>query len=102
MIQYRIIFLCRDFCGVKHLPGSTANLHNTPNALFTTDCYLPIRKAPLHCGMDVRTFLDTTFPNRWIGRGGPIAWPPKSPDITPLDFFLLGLHQTQSLLKGDP
>ena len=25
---------------------------------------------------------------RWIGRGGPIAWLPRSPDITPLDFFL--------------
>jgi hypothetical protein len=27
---------------------------------------------------------------RWIGRGGPIAWPPRSPDLTPLDFFLWG------------
>ncbi|XP_066600983.1 histone-lysine N-methyltransferase SETMAR-like [Prorops nasuta] len=25
---------------------------------------------------------------RWIGRGEPIAWPPRSPDLTPLDFFL--------------
>jgi len=22
----------------------------------------------------------------WIGRGGTIAWPPRSPDLTPLDF----------------
>ncbi|KAG8228356.1 hypothetical protein J437_LFUL006807 [Ladona fulva] len=28
--------------------------------------------------------------NGWIGRGGPIAWPPRSPDITPLDFFFWG------------
>jgi hypothetical protein len=27
---------------------------------------------------------------RWIGRGGRIAWPPRSPDLTPLDFFLWG------------
>jgi hypothetical protein len=27
---------------------------------------------------------------RWIGRGGPIAWPPRSPDLTPLDIFLWG------------
>jgi len=33
-------------------------------------------------------FLDATFPNRWIGRDGPTPWPPRSPDITPLDFFL--------------
>ena len=25
---------------------------------------------------------------RWIGRGGPIPWPPRSPDLTPLDFFV--------------
>jgi len=24
----------------------------------------------------------------WIGRGGPVAWPPRSPDLTPTDFFL--------------
>jgi hypothetical protein len=38
----------------------------------------------------VRTALNNTFPNRWIGRGGPIAWPPRSPDIIPLDFFFWG------------
>ena len=34
-------------------------------------------------------FLDATFPNRWIGRDGPTPWPTRSPDINPLDFFLL-------------
>jgi hypothetical protein len=28
------------------------------------------------------------FTGRWFGRDGPILWPPRSPDITPLDFFL--------------
>jgi len=32
--------------------------------------------------------LDATFLNRWIGRDGPTPWPPRSPDITQLDFFL--------------
>jgi len=32
--------------------------------------------------------LDATFPNRWIGTDGPTLWPPRSPDITLLDFFL--------------
>jgi len=27
-------------------------------------------------------------PNGWIGRDGPTPWPPQSPDITLLDFFL--------------
>jgi hypothetical protein len=46
--------------------------------------------APPHWNLNVRAFLDTTFPGRWIGRGGPIAWPPRSPDVTPLDFFMWG------------
>jgi len=33
-------------------------------------------------------FSGATFPNRWIGRDGPTPWPPRSPDITPLDIFL--------------
>jgi hypothetical protein len=34
--------------------------------------------------------LGITWTERWIGRSGPIAWPPRSPDLTPLDFFLWG------------
>ena len=30
------------------------------------------------------------FPNRWIGRGVPAQWPPRSPDLTPMDFFIWG------------
>ncbi|GBN30802.1 hypothetical protein AVEN_158843-1 [Araneus ventricosus] len=42
---------------------------------------------PPHWGTDVRAFSDTTFRNRWLGRGGSIVWLPRSPDVTPLDFF---------------
>jgi len=30
------------------------------------------------------------LPKRRIGRGDPVAWPPRSPDLTPPDFFLWG------------
>jgi hypothetical protein len=46
--------------------------------------------APPHYLRAVRDWLDARFPGRWIGRGGPLAWPPRSPDLTPLDFFLWG------------
>lgn len=46
--------------------------------------------APPHFARNVREFLNVTFPNRWIGRRGFIEWPPRSPDITPLDFYLWG------------
>ena len=39
---------------------------------------------------DVTTYLDEIFPGRWFGRGGPTAWPPRSPDLTPLDIFAWG------------
>jgi hypothetical protein len=28
------------------------------------------------------------YHDRWRGRGGPTAWPPRSPDLNPLDFYL--------------
>jgi hypothetical protein len=46
--------------------------------------------APPHFVNIVRDFLDVTFPNQWIGRRGLVEWPPRSPDLTPLDFFLWG------------
>ena len=46
--------------------------------------------APPHWGLKICQFLNETFPDRWIECDGPIPWPPLSPDITPLNFFLLG------------
>ncbi|GBM59098.1 hypothetical protein AVEN_172909-1 [Araneus ventricosus] len=43
--------------------------------------------APPHYGNIVREFLDTAFPHRWIGRGAVMAWPPRSPDVMPLDLW---------------
>ena len=45
---------------------------------------------PQHWSTDVRGSLSATFPNRWIGRDGPICWLPHSLDLTLLDFFLWG------------
>jgi len=46
--------------------------------------------APAHWGTQVREYLDACFPETWIGRDGPIAWPARSPDINPLDYYLWG------------
>ncbi|GBM22843.1 hypothetical protein AVEN_202122-1 [Araneus ventricosus] len=43
---------------------------------------------PPHWSLEMRKVLDEKFPRHWIGRAGPIPWPLKSPDITPMDFFL--------------
>lgn len=46
--------------------------------------------APAHFSFDARNHLTATFGERWIGRGGPVHWPARSPDLTPCDFFLWG------------
>jgi hypothetical protein len=33
--------------------------------------------------------LNVNIPGRSIGREYPVAWPPRSPGLTPLDFFFL-------------
>ena len=38
----------------------------------------------------MQDFLNRHFPNRWIGRGSLFFWPPRSPDLTCLDFYLWG------------
>ena len=46
--------------------------------------------APAHFTWNVRQHLDAEYGARWIGRGGPVQWPPRSADLTPLDFNLWG------------
>jgi len=46
--------------------------------------------APPHYETEVRKWLNEKFPGKWIGRRGAIEWAPRSPDLTPLDFYLWG------------
>jgi hypothetical protein len=48
----------------------------------------------------VRDVLYNTYHDRWIGRGGPTAWPPRSPDLNPLEFNLWG--HLKSLVYAAP
>ena len=45
----------------------------------------------------MRNHLNVTYPNRWIGRGGPVPW---SPDLTTLDYLLWG--SMMSLVYSTP
>ncbi|KAJ8951673.1 hypothetical protein NQ318_012214 [Aromia moschata] len=47
---------------------------------------------PAHYILPVQRWLHNYFPGRWIGRGRdcPRPWPARSPDMTPLDFFVWG------------
>lgn len=57
--------------------------------------------APPHYARVVRNYLNQEFPDRWIGRGSEtIQWPPRSPDLTPLDFYLWGT--LKSMVYANP
>ncbi|GBP43527.1 hypothetical protein EVAR_30484_1 [Eumeta japonica] len=64
---------------MEHVPLATKQ-----NMMFQHD------GCPVHFRRSVREYLDSTFPNRWIGRGEPIAWPARCPDLTPIDFYVWG------------
>lgn len=65
-----------------------------------TTTYFQQDGAPAHFAKRVRDYLNEKFPLRWIGRMGPIAWPARSPDLTPLDFFLWGYIKTKVYIKN--
>lgn len=56
--------------------------------------------APAHFSHNVTEHLNNQFPGHWIGRGGPIAWPARSPDLTVLDYFLWG--HMKSIVYEEP
>ncbi|XP_076666296.1 uncharacterized protein LOC143367911 [Andrena cerasifolii] len=64
-------------------------MNHIPNEIRRNMFYQQDGAGP-HYATIARDYLNQTFQDRWIGRGGPVAWPPRSPDMTPLDFFFWG------------
>ena len=56
--------------------------------------------APPYFTRAVRSHLNKRFEQTWIGRGGQIAWPALSPNLTPPDNFMWG--QIKSLVYKIP
>jgi hypothetical protein len=61
-------------------------------------------RAPPHFSLPVHGALNEKFPNAWIGRGRPIPWPPRSQDLTPMDYFCEDTSRTVCMVKrfGSP
>lgn len=55
--------------------------------------------APPHRRIIVRDHLKEVFNNRVIALGHDREWPPRSPDLTPCDFFLWGYIKSQVFNK---
>ena len=61
-LEFLQTFLC-DY--LEHVP-----VLRRQNFFFQQD------GAPPHFAISARNYLDQTFPGRWIGRRGPVEWPP--------------------------
>jgi len=64
------------------LPQLISRGYNLKSTWFQQD------GAPPHRSKLILSFLKETFDRRLVSYGCPIAWPPKSQDLTPLDYFL--------------
>ncbi|XP_025997019.2 uncharacterized protein LOC113005528, partial [Solenopsis invicta] len=51
---------------------------------------------PAHTSLLARGVLNEIYPDRWIGIHSNLhEWPPRSPDLTPMDFFAWGFIRDQ-------
>uniref|UniRef100_V5GAN1 Transposable element Tc3 transposase n=1 Tax=Anoplophora glabripennis TaxID=217634 RepID=V5GAN1_ANOGL len=46
--------------------------------------------APPHNSHLVNDLLQEGFHDHWIANNGPFIWPPRSPDLSVLDYFIWG------------
>lgn len=72
------------------LENPLAELYDDVPLAQLNQIYFQQDGAPAHNAQLIRTYLDANFPGRWIGTHGPIRWPPRSPDLSVLDFFFWG------------
>ncbi|RWS20334.1 uncharacterized protein B4U80_02162 [Leptotrombidium deliense] len=57
--------------------------------------------APAHTARWIKSYLRSIFGSNLIGKGLDVNWPPRSPDLTPPDFFLCGFLKN-TVYRSDP
>lgn len=86
-------FFRENLNGQRYLQFLQTNIQDFINELplnSRINMWLQHDGCPAHSTRDVSNWLDAVCPNRWIGRYSEYNWPPRSPDLSPLDFFLWG------------
>ena len=58
--------------------------------------WIQLDGCPIHYTVPVRQWMNDHYPQRWIGRGGPISWPPRSPDNHANGFLRAGSCESKS------
>ncbi|KOC70342.1 hypothetical protein WH47_02846 [Habropoda laboriosa] len=65
------------------------------NSMNVDDIRFQQDSATCHTSKETIALLKEMFNGRVISRGGDINWPPRSCDLTPLDFFLWGFLKSK-------
>ncbi|KAJ8947603.1 hypothetical protein NQ318_010115 [Aromia moschata] len=60
------------------------------NLEYRKKAYCQQDGCPAHSTIQVCSWLNKRYKEKWIGRYGPICWPAGSHDLSPLDFFFWG------------
>ena len=103
------VFIDGNLTGNKYLTIINQQIARTLRRQFGEQNNGAIRRvwffqdgATPHRTVAVRNRLQELFPNRVVGLNHGIEWPPRSPDLTPLDFFLWGHIQSIVYEAGPP
>jgi hypothetical protein len=84
-------------CELQDIPKKNATILNYCNYVnyykYSDEYILQQDGAPPHFHREVGKLLNHVLPQRLVGRHWPnenllLLWPPRSPDLTPCDFFL--------------
>ena len=57
--------------------------------------------APAHTSRMAMEWLENRFPGRLLSNKSEFIWPPRSPDLNPLDFFLWG-YMKEEIHRAQP
>ena len=104
LIHFALHFLIKTNVWFKHgIPFLTycEDFQQDGDYVFQQDGALP------HWALDVRAFLNQQLQGRWIGRAAErdlkmMKWPPRSPDLIPLDFYFLGYAKGKVYFTPQP
>ena len=69
-------------------------------SVWESEPFLMQDGAPAHTSLLARSILKEKFGNRVIGKFFDVFWPPRSPDLNPLDYFLWGFVREKVYRNG--
>jgi hypothetical protein len=85
----QIVFSPSSFS--EHTVTATVCLMHILKETGPADVLFQTQEASSHFRKELMDLLNRKFPEKLVRWGGTISWPPCSPDLIPLECFLLGV-----------